>query len=258
MCQMENFRFHIGFAIFNCERFSASAILLCLMKKLTIAIDGTSGAGKTTTAKLLAKKLGLLPIDTGAMYRAVTLKALRNGVPIDDEDAVTRIAESVRIDQKVINGEIRTYLDGEDVTKDIRTPEVSKWVSVVSKYPGVRQRLVQLQREMAKNGGVVIEGRDIGTVVLPDADIKVFMVASLEERARRRVKELKEKGIDADFEATLEELKLRDKLDSTRENSPLRKAPDAIVIDTTNLTIEQQVNLIISEIKKRFPEVKVN
>ena len=111
---------------------------------------------------------------------------------------------------------------------------------------------------MAKNGGVVIEGRDIGTVVLPDADIKVFMVASLEERARRRVKELKEKGIDADFEATLEELKLRDKLDTTRENSPLRKAPDAIVIDTTNLTIEQQVNLIISEIKKRFPEVKVS
>ncbi len=223
---------------------------------IKIAIDGTSGSGKSTTAKIIARKLGLIPVDTGAMYRAVTLKVLRAGVPVEDEQKVVEIANNTDIDQKVINGSIRTFLDGEDVSEAIRTPEVSRWVSIVSAYPGVRRRLVELQRKIAEKGGVVLDGRDIGTVVLPDADFKFFMVASLEERARRRMKELQEKGINVSFEEVLKELKTRDEIDSSRESSPLRKAPDAIVIDTSNLTISQQVDLIISEIAKKYPEVR--
>ena len=185
-------------------------ILLAMKPNLKIAIDGPAGAGKTTTARLVAKALGLLHVDTGAMYRAVALAVLMKGVDPADGEAVKKVVEGVRIDQKVVNDEVRTYLDGEDVSSSTRTPEVDKVVSVISAYPFVRQKMVELQRKMAQKGGVVIEGRDIGTVVLPDADLKVFMKASPEERARRRLKELELRGIRADFDKILEEIKKRD------------------------------------------------
>uniref|UniRef100_A0A7C2PDV6 Cytidylate kinase n=1 Tax=candidate division WOR-3 bacterium TaxID=2052148 RepID=A0A7C2PDV6_UNCW3 len=219
---------------------------------LKIAIDGPAGAGKTTTARLVAKALGLLHVDTGAMYRAVALAVLRKGVDPADREAVKKVVEDVRIDQKVINDEVRTYLDGEDVSNGIRTPEVDKVVSIISAYPFVREKMVELQRKMAQKGGVVIEGRDIGTVVLPDADLKVFMKASPEERARRRLKELELRGIKADFDKILEEIKKRDEMDSTRDYAPLKIPEDAFILDTTNLSIEEQVDLILKEVKRRF------
>uniref|UniRef100_A0A7V3ZX35 Cytidylate kinase n=1 Tax=candidate division WOR-3 bacterium TaxID=2052148 RepID=A0A7V3ZX35_UNCW3 len=219
---------------------------------LKIAIDGPAGAGKTTTARLVAKALGLLHVDTGAMYRAVALAVLRKGVDPADSEAVKKVVEDVRIDQKVINDEVRTYLDGEDVSNGIRTPEVDKVVSIISAYPFVREKMVELQRKMAQKGGVVIEGRDIGTVVLPDADLKVFMKASPEERARRRLKELELRGIKADFDKILEEIKKRDEMDSTRDYAPLKIPEDAFILDTTNLSIEEQVDLILKEVKRRF------
>ncbi len=221
------------------------------MKKVVIAIDGPAASGKSTTAKLLAKKLGLIPVDTGAMYRAVTLIVLESGIDPHNQNLVEEIARKTHIVQRFVDGEVLTIVNGKDRSADIRRPEVTKWVSLVSSYPGVRKALVQKQREMAKMGGVVIEGRDIGTVVVPDAHLKIFMVASAEERARRRLKELKEAGINATFEEVLKDILQRDKLDSTRENSPLKKADDALVIDTTNLTIEDQVELGIQELKKR-------
>lgn len=232
------------------QRFSFVSIILNAMKKVVIAIDGPAASGKSTTAKLLAKKLGLTPVDTGAMYRAVTLMVLESGIDPHNRDAVEKIAMKTQIIQKFVEGEVLTIVNGKDRSSDIRKPEVNKWVSLVSSYPGVRRALVQKQREMAKIGGVVIEGRDIGTVVVPDAHLKIFMIATPEERARRRLKELKEAGINVSFEDVLKDILQRDKLDSTRENSPLKKANDALVIDTTNLTIEEQVELGIQELKK--------
>ena len=202
------------------------------MKNLIIAIDGTAASGKSTTAKILAKKLGILPIDTGAMYRAVTLKALKLGISVENREAIEELARSTEITQKLIDGTVRTFLDGVDVTDEIRSPEVDKAVSLVSSYAGVRERLVELQRKMAKQGNVVLEGRDIGTVVLPDAPLKFYMDASLEE--------------------VMEELKRRDEFDSKREIAPLKKADDAIYIDTTDLTVEAQVEIILKEVEKRF------
>jgi cytidylate kinase len=221
------------------------------MRKISIAIDGHAASGKSTTAKLLARKLGFLPIDTGAMYRAITLKVLRLGIPIGDERKITEIAENSAIEQRLINENVHTFLDGEDVSEEIRKPEVDRFVSIISAYPGVRRRLVEIQREMAKEGGVILEGRDIGTVVLPDADIKIFMTASLEERARRRLKELEERGIYSDFDSIKRELEKRDHIDSTRTDSPLKIAEDAIIVDTTNLSIEEQVDIILKEIERK-------
>lgn len=219
---------------------------------LKIAIDGPAGSGKSTTAKLVAKALGLLPIDTGAMYRAVALKVLREKIDPHDEEKVVEIAGKVNIEQKLENGEIHTYLDGEDVSTAIRTPEVNNTVSIISAYPGVRKKMVELQRKLAKAGGVVLEGRDIGTVVLPDADLKVYMIASLEERARRRLKELKEKGMDVSLEDVKQEILMRDEMDSKREYSPLKIPEDAFILDTTNLTVEEQVEKILKEVERRF------
>lgn len=227
-------------------------ILLTMKINLKIAIDGPAGAGKTTTAKLVAKALGLLPVDTGAMYRAVALAVLRKGIDPTKGEDVKKIIDEVKIEQKVINDEVRTYLNGEDVSEVIRTPEVDKVVSIISAYPFVRKKMVELQRSMAQKGGVVIEGRDIGTVVLPDADLKVYMEASPEERARRRLKELESKGIKADFSKILEEIKRRDEMDSTRDYAPLKIPDDAFILDTTNLSIEEQVDLILKEVKRRF------
>ncbi len=222
------------------------------MKNLTIAIDGPAASGKSTTAKLLAQKLGLVPIDTGAMYRAVTLKVLRLGIDPNDEEAVVKVARDSNIWQECQNGKLVTYLDGEDVSEAIRSPEVSENVSIVARYPRVRKVLVDLQRKLARYGGVVVEGRDIGTYVLPDADLKVFMKASIEERVKRRVREMREKGIEVSEEEVRKELEMRDEIDSGRAFAPLKPAEDAFILDTTDLTIDEQVNKIVEKIKEKF------
>ncbi len=219
---------------------------------LKIAIDGPAGSGKTTTAKLVAKRLGLLPVDTGAMYRAVAFECLRKNIDIHDENAVSRIVDNIQITQKLINDEIHTFLNGEDVSREIRSPEVSEVVSIVSSYKKVRDKLVEIQRKIAQEQDVVIEGRDIGTVVLKDADVKIFMKADLKERAKRRFKELREQGVNVSFEEVLNELKKRDEMDSNRKLAPLRVPEGAIIIDTTNKTIEEQVEEIIKEVKNKI------
>ncbi len=214
------------------------------MKKIKIAIDGPAGSGKTTTAKLVANKLGYIYIDTGAMYRAVTLAWLKSGTDLTEEN-VCKLIKS--IDIKIINsieGQ-KTYLNNIDVSEEIRMPEITKYVSPISAISCVREKLVSMQRELGKNGSVVLEGRDIGTVVFPDAELKIYLVASVEARAKRRTKELLEKGLTVSEEEIKRQIIERDNYDSNREISPLKKAIDAIEIDTSNLTIEEQCKKII-------------
>lgn len=220
-----------------------------MLEKLIIAIDGPAGSGKSTTAKLLAEKLGYLYIDTGAMYRAVTLYAIRNGI-IGNEKKITELAEKLNIELKFENGKTQVFVDGNDVSEEIRSLEVNQNVSPVSKIEGVRKVLVQKQKEMGRNGGVVMEGRDITTVVFPNADVKVFLTATIDERARRRALEFAQKGQQVDLDKVKQNISERDKIDSSREVSPLTKSDDAIEIDTSNLSIEQQVSLILEEVKK--------
>ncbi len=205
------------------------------MKKI-IAVDGPAGAGKSTVSKIVAARLGYTYIDTGSMYRAVALKVLLTGKNVDD--AIKDV--DIKLDA---NGKI--FLDGRDVTKEIRTPEVSRGASDVAKFGVVREKLTQLQREMAAQGKVIMDGRDIGTQVLPDADLKIFLTASVEERARRRFLELKEKNFAADFEQIKKEISLRDKQDSERKIAPLAQAEDAVLLDSTKLTIEEVVAEIL-------------
>ena len=217
---------------------------------LIVAIDGLAGSGKSTTAKLVAKRLGYMHIDTGAMYRAVALKMLRSGVEITDSAAIDDMLQTTEVSEREAEGQTAVLLDGEDVTTEIRTPEISLWVGPVSENPLVREHLVRWQRELGRNGGVVLEGRDIGTVVFPHADVKVYMVADLKTRARRRRKEMLQRGIDqspGDVEAALA---TRDLRDSTREHSPLRKAADAIELDTSDMTIGDQVDRVVELVKK--------
>lgn len=204
------------------------------MKKI-IAIDGPAGAGKSTVSKIVAKKLGYTYIDTGAMYRAVGLKIFESGKPLT-EKFLSEVTEKIEIE---LDESARVFADGEEVTKKIRTPEVSKLASDVSKFGFVRKKLTELQRKMARRGKVIMDGRDIGTQVLPDADLKIFLTASLDERARRRFEELKEKGQTVELEKIKEEIFLRDKQDTEREIAPLKKADDAILLDTTNLSVEE-------------------
>jgi len=215
------------------------------LKKILIAIDGPAGSGKSTTAKLIARKLGYIHLDTGAMYRSVTLKVLESRVNPADEEEVVRLAEEADIVFDNDNG-LRVALDGEDVTEKIRSEEVTKNVSLVSSYPGVRKVMVDKQREIGSQKGCVVDGRDIGTVVFPNADLKFFMIADVMERARRRQAELSESGTELPIVKVVHDLKDRDMKDSTRETSPLKKAEDAIEIDTTNLTIEEQVAKILT------------
>jgi cytidylate kinase len=210
-------------------------------RKAIVAIDGPVGVGKSSAAKGLAAALGYLFIDTGAMYRAVTLKAMRAGIVLTDAEAVTRLAHSLDIRLETNSRGLRTLCNGEDVSEAIRDPEVSRNTSPISETAGVRVRLVELQRAMGRRGGVVMEGRDIGTVVFPDADFKFFLTADPRERARRRHLELQGKGIEQPIETVLQDLMERDRRDSTREIAPLRKAPDAIEIDTTRLTLEEVI-----------------
>jgi cytidylate kinase len=209
----------------------------------TIAIDGPAASGKSTVGELLAQSLGYLYFDTGVMYRAVTWAALSRDVPIEDEAAVTALAKKLRIDvTPPTAGDGRQYTvlaDGVDVTWDIRTPEVNANVSQVSTYPGVRRAMVVQQRRVAARGPVVMVGRDIGTVVLPDADLKLYLDASVEERARRRWQEERARGEETDYEPVLASMRRRDDIDSHREVSPLQAAPDAVVLDTTVLSIDE-------------------
>ncbi|MEE9616642.1 MAG: (d)CMP kinase [Anaerolineae bacterium] len=220
------------------------------MRPSTIAIDGPAASGKSTVAELLAHRLGYLYFDTGVMYRAVTWAALLRGIPIEDEPAVTLLAEQLRIDvtpPTADDGRQYTVLaDGVDVTWAIRMPEVDANVSPVSAYPGVRRALVAQQRRVAAGGRVVMVGRDIGTVVLPDADFKLYLDASVEERARRRWREVRARGEEADYEGVLVSMRRRDRIDSNREVAPLCVAEDAAVVDTTDLSIEE----VLAEVER--------
>jgi len=220
-------------------------------KKWIIAIDGPSGAGKSTVAKLLAKGLGYVVLDTGAMYRAVAFRAKQRGLCLEDEESLSQLASSLQVTFLTINGELRVLCDGEDVTESIRSPEMSSLASDISKREGVRSALVRLQREMGRAGGVILEGRDIGTVVFPDADAKFYLDADAEERARRRYEELVQKGVKITFQETLEDVIRRDRSDMTRAISPLRKAKDAVVIDSTHLSVEEVVEKMIQVIRQK-------
>ncbi len=223
-------------------------------KPIKIAIDGPAASGKSTTARAVARSLGYTYIDTGAMYRAVTLKALREGIPTTDAQRVAEIARRATITFEQRNGDLRVFLDGEDVTEAIRTHEVNKAINPVAANPEVRKILVEKQRELGKDGGVVMDGRDIGTVVFPDAELKIFMNATVEERARRRFKELREKGINVSFEDVYNEILERDRSDTSRSVGPLKKAPDAIEVNTTELTIPEQVEKIVALARQRMQD----
>lgn len=215
-------------------------------RKPVIAIDGPAASGKSTTAKLVAKRLGYLFIDTGAMYRALGLKARRLGITFDRVDDIARMAENTGITQQQAPDGAVTFLDGEDVSQAIRSPEISQAASDISTIPAVRRRLVKLQQQMGAGGGVVMEGRDITTVVFPDAEVKVFMQASIAERAKRRQAELASKGTRVDLAELEKQIELRDQQDSQRADSPLTCTPDSLIIDTTGLSIEQQVEMVLA------------
>lgn len=217
---------------------------------MIIAVDGPSGAGKSTVARILAKKLGFLYIDTGAMYRALTLKALENKIPVSDEKQINGLAAGVKIDlRNNSDGSLSVMLDGRDVSLDIRQARITRFVSDVAKIKEVREIMVKMQRELGHKKDCVLDGRDIGTVVFPDAQKKFFIDAVPKVRVERRFKELKGLGQDVTINDVEKDLSNRDKIDSTRQVSPLRKAEDAIYIDTSDLSIEQVVDKMLEFIK---------
>lgn len=216
------------------------------MRKITIAIDGPAASGKSTVAKEVAKTLNYIYIDSGAMYRALTLKALRLNIDVKDEAS---LVEMTKVSKITLDG-VHIYLDDEDVSEAIRSIDVTNNVSAVSSYEGVREEMVNLQKEYGKKGGIVMDGRDIGTTVFPNAELKIFQIASVEERANRRYKENMRKGIACDLNTLKEEIKVRDFKDSTRSVSPLRKASDAIELDTSNLEPNEVVDKIVELAKK--------
>ena len=214
------------------------------MKNLVVAIDGPAGAGKSTVAQLAARKLGCTYIDTGAMYRAVAWKTLQRKQPVTDE-LILDVVKDVHVELAYVEGKTTVSVDGTDVTGEIRTPEVTAIVSQVAALGPVRSRMVELQRRMAAKGSVLMDGRDIATSVLPDANVKIFLTASIEERARRRFKEMQAKGYDVSLEELQKDIAARDKADSEREISPLVQAPDAEMLDTSNMGIDEVVQAII-------------
>jgi len=217
-----------------------------------IAIDGPVGAGKSTIARLVAQGLGYTYIDSGAMYRALAWAARRDGIGADDQTRVSELVEEVRIRIRPrADGLNQVIVDGDDITSEIRSPDIGQLASRLSAMPPVRRRMVALQQDMAREGGVVMEGRDIQTVVLPEAEVKIFLTASAEERARRRWEALRGRGREADLQQVLADIEARDARDTTRADSPLKPAPDAVHVDTDGLTIEQVVAKVLAIVKER-------
>ena len=217
------------------------------MRKIKVAIDGPAGAGKSTAAKMLAEYVHYKYIDTGAMYRALTLLALEHNIDWNDEPALAKLFDEHNIDQ---NG-VTTLIDGIDIGIDIRTNRVSRAVSIVCRHSQVRERMVKLQRELAQVGGIVMDGRDIGTVVLLDAELKIFLTASLEKRAERRMRDLIKMGKPIPFDEVLSNIEYRDKLDSTRKIAPLKQADDAIVIDNSELPIDEEIDIFVELVREK-------
>jgi cytidylate kinase len=222
---------------------------------LIIAIDGPSGAGKSTLAKKLAADLGFIYLDTGAMYRALALKILRQGVDLADDQKLAELVNSTSVDLQCDRAELEVLLDGKNVASEIRTPAVSQMASKASALKLVRDRMLELQRRLGERGGVVAEGRDIGTVVFPDAQVKIFLSASAAERARRRCAELRAAGQPVDLDVTLREIEERDQRDSERALAPLRKADDALVIDSSNSTADEVAACVLAEIRMKQNEI---
>jgi cytidylate kinase len=216
------------------------------MKNYNIAIDGPAGAGKSTIAKSVAKKLGFIYVDTGAMYRAIGLYLLQRGISLEEEDNISEACKQVEVTIEYINGEQQVILNGENVTGLIRTEEAGNMASAVARFGAVRQKMVELQKKLAGSSNVIMDGRDIGTVVLPGADLKIYLTASTKVRALRRWNELKDKGIDNDITDIEEDIRKRDFQDMNREISPLKQADDAFLLDSSDLTIEEVVDKIIS------------
>lgn len=221
------------------------------MKKIQVAIDGPASAGKSTVAKIVAKKLHFIYCDTGAMYRSVTFAALKNHVKLDDDQALKELLKTIEIRFVPAEPEQRVFVNDEEVTQAIRTPEITNNVSLVSAQPSVRAELTKRQQEIAEAGGIVMDGRDIGTTVLPNAEVKIFLVASVHERAVRRFKENQTKGIATPLDVLEKEIEERDYKDSHRKISPLTQAEDAILVDTTSMTIDQVVDKIIAIINQK-------
>lgn len=219
---------------------------------MQIAIDGPAGAGKSTISKFVASEMGYLYIDTGAMYRAIGYKAINSGIDLENDEALTEMTKNTNVELKITEHGQGVFLDGENVTDKIRTSAVSMAASRVSAVPPIREIMVELQRKIAGSANVIMDGRDIGTVVLPDAEIKIFLTATAEDRAMRRYVEMKEKGIDTSYQAVLEDMQKRDYNDTHRAVSPLRAADDAKVIDTSGQTLGESVQMIIEYINARI------
>ena len=222
------------------------------MEKLTVAIDGPAGAGKSTVAKRLAKELGYTYMDTGAMYRAFAWKVKESAIDLENEEQLTAALRETRIELLEVPGGLRVLLDGSDVTTQIRAPEMGQLASKVSALGPVRERMVELQRAMGAHGGVVAEGRDIGTVVFPKAEVKIFLTAGSEERAQRRFGELRGQGKEVTLEETLEEMNQRDRRDEQRALAPLCKADDAIAIDSTGSSVDEVMAIVRGEIERKI------
>jgi cytidylate kinase len=219
-----------------------------MLKKVIIAIDGPAGSGKSTAAKNIAQNLDFIYLDTGAMYRAITYLALRNGI-VENIPAVIELTQKISLKVKFENNVTRVFVDGEEVTDNIRTPDVNSKVSEISTIPEVRSELVKIQKKLGEEADIVAEGRDITTVVFPYADVKIFMTASVEERAKRRFKEFQEKKADITLAEVKENIEKRDKIDSERSISPLKKADDAIEFDNTGLSITDELDLLLNIVK---------
>ena len=218
-----------------------------------VAIDGPAGSGKGTITKQVGERLGLINIDTGAMFRCVTLNMIQKGIELEEENRIKEMLDKIEIDLKE-NGEV--FLNGQEVTKRIRENDIIRFISPVSMIPMVREKLLDFQRKMAQGKNIIMEGRDIGTVVFPNADVKIYLDASPEERAKRRVQQNQEKGVTTSYEEVLKSIKDRDQKDSTREIAPLRKAEDAIYIDSTNMTIEEVTEEIVKIVKEKSLKIK--